>query len=72
MLQRGRTLVLSTDRPGTALVAVYDDLGRARMSEEVALVAGSNEVALPGLRSGVYFASCRFRERTSNAKLVLY
>ena len=70
--QRGRTLVLTADRPGTALVTVYDNLGRVRMSEKVALVSGSNELALPGLRSGVYFASCRFGERTVKTKLVLY
>jgi len=70
--QRGRMLVLTADQPGTALVSVYDNLGRVRMSEKVALVSGSNELALPSLRNGVYFASCRFGERTLKTKLVLY
>jgi hypothetical protein len=70
--QRGRTLVLTADRPGTALVTVHDNLGRVRMSESVSLVPGSNEVPLRGLSSGVYFAGCRFRERNLAQKLVLY
>ncbi len=70
--QRGRTLVLTADRPGTALVRVWDNLGRVRVSEQVALGPGSNELPLPGLQSGVYFVSCRLSERTSTAKLVLY
>jgi hypothetical protein len=70
--QRGRMLVLNAAGPGTVLVSVYDNLGRVRMSEKVALVSGSNELALPSLRSGVYFASCRFGERTLKTKLVLY
>jgi hypothetical protein len=72
LCQRGRTLVLTSLRPGTGLVTVYDNLGRVRMSEEVALVSGSNELALPSLRSGVYFASCRFGGQTLKTKLVLY
>ncbi len=70
--QRGRTLVLDADRPGPALVSVYDNLGRVRVLEKVALVEGKNELALPSLRSGVYFANCRFGERTLNTKFVLY
>jgi len=70
--QRGRTLVLSADRPGAALVTVYDNLGRVGMSEKVIMVSGSYELPLHLLSSGVYFASCRFRERTANAKFVLY
>jgi hypothetical protein len=70
--QRGRTLALNTDRAGIGVVTVYDNLGRVRMSEKVALVSGSNELALPSLRSGVYFANCRFGERTLNTKFVLY
>lgn len=70
--QRGRTLVLNADRSGAALVRVYDNLGRVRVSEKVALVSGSNELALPSLRSGIYFASCRFGERTLKTKLVFY
>jgi hypothetical protein len=70
--QRGRTLVLTADRPGTALASVYDNLGRVRMSENVRLVPGSNEVPLRGLSSGVYFAGCVFRGKTLKQKLVLY
>jgi hypothetical protein len=70
--QRGRSLVLTSDRPGTALVSVYDNLGRVRMTEKVVLVSDSNELALPSLSSGVYFANCRFGERTLKTKLVLY
>ena len=70
--QRGRTLVLDADRPGVALVSVYDNLGRVRMTEKVALVAGKNELALPILQSGVYFANSRLGERTLNTKFVLY
>ena len=70
--QRGRSLVLSAARPGTALVTVYDNLGRVRMSKEVALVVGKNELALPSLGSGIYFANCRFGGRTLNTKFVLY
>jgi hypothetical protein len=70
--QRGRSLVLATDRPGKALVAVYDNLGRVRISERVRLVSGTNEVALPSLGSGVYFASCGFGDGTLKTKLVLY
>ena len=70
--QRARTLVLTADLPGTALVTVYDNLGRVRMSEKVVLVSGSNQLALPRLSSGVYFAGCRFGERTLNTKFVLY
>jgi len=70
--QRGRTLVLNADRPGTALVRVYDNLGRVRMSEKVTFSSGSNEVALTDLKSGVYFASCRLVDRTFNTKFVLY
>jgi hypothetical protein len=70
--QRGRTLVLDADRPGTAFVSVYDNLGRVRASEKVALVMGESELALPSLASGVYFANCRLGERTLNAKFVLY
>lgn len=53
-------------------MSVYDNLGRVRVSERVALASGRNEVALTGLQSGVYFASCRFGERTLKAKFVLY
>ncbi|MBM3332533.1 hypothetical protein FJY68_11920 [candidate division WOR-3 bacterium] len=70
--QLGRTLVLNSGRPGTTLVSVYDDLGRLRMSERVALVVGQNELALPSLSSGVYFANCLFGERALNTKFVLY
>jgi hypothetical protein len=70
--QRSRTLVLNADRPGTAVVSVYDNLGRVRMSEKVVLASGSKGLALPSLRSGVYFASCRFGEQTLKTKLVLY
>ena len=70
--QRGRSLVLDADRPGTALVTVYDNLGRVRVSEKVVLVEGRNELALPSLQSGVYFANCRFGERTLNTKFVSY
>jgi hypothetical protein len=63
---------LNADRPGTALVTAYDNLGRVRMSEKVVLVSGSNELALPSLQSGVYFASCRLGERTLKTKFVLY
>jgi hypothetical protein len=70
--QRGRTLVLDADRPGDALVSVYDNLGRVRMSEKVTLISGSNDLALPSLQSGVYLANCRFGERTLNTKFVLY
>ena len=70
--RRGRSLVLNSDRPGIALVSVCDNLGRVRMSEKVSLASGSNELALPSLSSGVYFANCRFGERTLNTKFVLY
>jgi hypothetical protein len=70
--QRGRTLVLNADRPGPALVSVYDNLGRVRMSEKVMLVSGSNELVLPSLSSGVYFASCRLGDRALKTKFVLY
>jgi len=70
--QRGRSLILTADRPGTACVMVYDNLGRVRMSERIAVVSGGNELALSRLRSGVYFASCRLGERTLKTKLVLY
>ncbi len=70
--QRGRTLVLNADRPGTALVNLYDNLGRVRVSEKVTLASGSNELALPSLQSGIYFASCRFGDRTLRTKLVFY
>jgi hypothetical protein len=70
--QRGRTLVLTADIPGTAFVCVYDNLGRVRMSEKVTLVAGNNELALPSLSSGVYFANCRFGEQILKTKFVLY
>jgi hypothetical protein len=70
--QHGRTLVLTAGRPGAALVTVCDNLGRVRMSEEIALAAGRNEAALPSLGSGVYFATCRFRNRTLTHKLLLY
>jgi len=70
--QRGQRLVLNAVRPGTAAVTLYDNLGRVRMSERVRLHPGSNELALPSLTSGVYFASCRFGERTLKTKLVLY
>jgi hypothetical protein len=72
LCQRGRSLVLTADRLGTALVTVYDNLGRVRMSKSVNLVPGSNEVPLCGLSSGVYFAGCRFREGTITQKLVFY
>lgn len=70
--QRGRMLVLMVDQPGTALVSVYDNLGRIRKSERVMLKSGSNELALPNLWRGVFFASCRFGERTLKTKLVFY
>jgi hypothetical protein len=70
--QLGRMLVLTADRAGTAVVTVCDNLGRVRMSEEVAVVAGSKDVPLPGLQSGVYFARCQFGERRLRTKLVLY
>ena len=70
--QCGRSLVLTADGPRIAVVEVYDNLGRVRMSERVVLESGSNELALPGLQSGVYFASCRFGGRTLKTKLVLY
>jgi hypothetical protein len=70
--QCGRVLVLAADRPGTALVSVCDNLGRVRMSERVKLISGSNELALPSLSSGVYFASCRLGDRTLQTKFVRY
>jgi hypothetical protein len=70
--QRGRSLVMSADRPGTALLNVHDNLGRVRMSEKVALGSGSDELALPNLGSGVYFASCSLGERTLKTKFVLF
>ncbi|MBM3332532.1 carboxypeptidase regulatory-like domain-containing protein [candidate division WOR-3 bacterium] len=70
--QRGRTLVLNSDRPGTTLVSVYDDLGRLRMSERVALVVGQNELALPSLSRGVYFALVQGEVRRDMAKAVLW
>jgi hypothetical protein len=70
--QRGRTLVLAVGRPGTVVVSVYDNLGRVRMSEKVALVSGKNELDLPSLTSGVYFVSCRLRGRALKTKIVLY
>jgi hypothetical protein len=70
--QRGRMLVLDADRPGIALVSVYDNLGRLRASEKVALVAGKNDLALPSLRSGVYFVSCGFGQRVLKTKFLLY
>jgi len=70
--QRGRSLFLDADRPGTALVSVYDHLGRVRATKRVVLVAGKNELALPSLGSGVYFAGCRLGERTLKTKFVLY
>lgn len=72
LYQRGKALVLTADQPGTALVTVYDNLGRVRVSEKAALVSGSNQLALPRLSSGVYFASCRFGEQTLKTKFVLY
>jgi hypothetical protein len=72
LLQHGRSLVIAADRPGTALLTVYDNLGRVRMSEKVTLASGSNGLALTCLRSGVYFASCRLGERTLKTKIVLY
>jgi len=70
--QRGRALVLEADRPGKAFVTVHDLLGRVRQSEKVVLVSGSYELPLYLLSSGVYFASCRFEDTTSSAKLVLH
>jgi hypothetical protein len=70
--QRGRTLVLTADRPGIALVTVYDNLGRVRLSEKVVLVTGSNEVALRGLQSGVYFARAQEGTYRSTVKVVLW
>jgi hypothetical protein len=70
--QRGHSLVLTAERPGTVLVSIYDNLGRVRMSEKVVLVSGSNDLVLPSLQSGIYFASCRFGERTLKTKFVLY
>jgi hypothetical protein len=70
--QRGRTLVLDADRPGTALVNVYDNLGRVRMSEKVALAEGTNELALPKLRSGVYFVTAQRGTCRSTTKVVVW
>jgi hypothetical protein len=70
--QRGRMLVLMADQPGTALVSVHDDLGRVRMSEKVVLEMGRNELALPSLRSGVYFAIVQGEVRRDMAKVVLW
>jgi hypothetical protein len=70
--QCGRSLVLNADRPGTAVVTVFDNLGRVRMSEKMMLASGSNELALPALRSGIFFVSCRFGGQTLKTKLVLY
>jgi hypothetical protein len=70
--QRGRNLILTADRPGKAHLIVRDNLGRECLRTEINLLSGSTEVPLANLRSGVYFASCGFWERTSTAKLVLY
>ena len=70
--QRGRTLVLDADRPGTAFVSVYDDLGRVRVSEKVELVQGKNELALPSLGSGIYFATVQKGTNRSTVKVVLW
>ena len=70
--QRGRRLILMADQPAMVSVSIYDDLGRVRMSEQVVLKSGSNELALPRFGSGVYFASCRLGIRTLKTKLVLY
>lgn len=70
--QRGQRLVLNAVRPGIAAVTIYDNLGRVRISERVRLVSGTNEVALPSLGSGVYFASCGLGARMLKTKLVFY
>jgi len=70
--QSGRTLVLNADRPGRAFLRVYDNLGRVRLRERVELVSGSNELALPSLRSGVYFATAQKGTYRSTAKVVLW
>ncbi|MCX6843476.1 MAG: T9SS type A sorting domain-containing protein [candidate division WOR-3 bacterium] len=70
--QHGQTLVVTADRPGTAFVTVYDNLGRVRMSEKVTLVSGSSEVPLSGLQSGVYFAEARKGPYRSRVKVILW
>jgi hypothetical protein len=72
LYQRGPSLVLSADLRGEARVTVYDNLGRVRISERVPLVSGGNELALPSLRSGVYFANCQLGQNTLKTKFVLY
>jgi hypothetical protein len=42
------------------------------MSEKVALVAGKNDLALPSLQSGVYFAMVQKGIYRSTAKVVLW
>jgi len=70
--QRGRTLVLNADRAGIGVVTVYDNLGRVRMSEKVALVEGKNELAMPSLSSGVYFATAHKGTSRSTVKVVFW
>jgi hypothetical protein len=42
------------------------------MSKKAMLISGSNELALPSLQSGVYFANCRLGQNTLKTKFVLY
>jgi hypothetical protein len=68
----GRTLMLESDRTGSAELVIRDNLGRTRLSASLRLTPGSNRVFLRSLPAGVYFAGCRSRESTLAKKLVLY
>jgi hypothetical protein len=69
---RGRLLVIS-DRECPARARVVNEVGRVVWRQAVELRTGTNHVALNSrLAAGVYFASCRFGQRTLKTKFVLY
>jgi hypothetical protein len=69
---RDRLLVIS-DRDGPARATIVDEAGRLIWRQTVELRTGTNHVALDArLIPGIYFASCRFGQRTLKTKFALY
>jgi hypothetical protein len=69
----GRALLLSSDGTAPVSVRLYNQVG-SRVSEfHLGPIKGEKRIAFPAtLAPGIYFANCRFGERTLKTKLVLY
>ena len=69
----GQALLLTSDGTAPVDVQLYNQVGSRVSSFDLGPIKGEKRIELPAtLTPGVYFASCRFGERTLRTKIVLY